>query len=480
MAIGISFLNAQSLEDAVRFSFLNPISTGRSVGTGGALGAMGVDFGAFGSNPAGVGRLRYSEVALSIGIDHSSIQSQYQDGDSRPTSTNLKPTLNNAGLSFVNPGRRGKWKQRNFAMSINRLADFNRTIDITDQTAGSITDRFLDISNGLFPADLDMFEGRLAFDVLAIDTIPGSPTAYFSDLASTSTVTKSIQNTTRGSLNELQLTWGSNYDNKLMIGLGIGFRFLDYRSERTHFEEDIDGSIPAFQDLTFTDELLSIGAGVNVKLGVIYAIDKSFFVSLSGQTPTWYAITDTYSTSLEYAFDSSLGGDVFFDEVEPTDFQYRYTSPWKANAGVGLIIGRRGFLSGEIEYINYSNNQFDITRNVDNSITQAQTEQTNGDIDQFLTSAINIRVGGELAVDKLRFRAGIGLHSSPFNDSNEGFTAISLGVGYRINKFFADFGVRGTFRNEIFFPYFTFAPPQPIIDNQNLDLAAVLSIGTKF
>lgn len=473
-------LSGQSLEDAVRYTLLNHQSTARSVGAGSGLGPMGVDFGAFVSNPAGLARLRYSEASISFGANYSSVDASYQDEGFSNNQGNVAPVLNNIGLGFANQGRRSKWKSRNFAISINRLADFNRTISLTDQTAGSITDRFLDLADGSFPSDLDPFEAGLAFDVIAIDTVPGAPTSYFSDLASVSTVNKSIEHKTSGSLNEMQLSFAGNYNDKLLVGISAGIAFLDYTSERTHFENDINNNIDFFQDLTFTDKLQSIGAGINAKLGLIYMPVKTVFISLSGQTPTWYLLTDTYETSLEYAFDEMSNNDVFFDEVDPNEFEYRFKTPWRATAGIGFIVGNKGFISGEVEYLDYTLSQFDLTRNIDNSANSAGTDIANEDIQDFLQSGLNLRIGGEYAVDKFRVRGGVGTSFSPFSGTVEGTTSFSLGLGYRVNKFIIDLGFRGTMRDELYFPYFTFQPPQPRIDNKNLDIAAVLTIGTKF
>ena len=480
LLITITLLQGQTLEDAVRFSLLNYQSTARSVGTGSGLGPMGVDFGAYGTNPAGLARLRFSEAAISLGANYSSVEAQYQGGTASNSQSNIKPVLNNFGLAFANPGRGTKWKSRNFAISLNRLADFNRTISLVDQTPGSITDRFLDLANGSFPQDLDPFEAGLAFDVIAIDTLPGAPTTYFSDLASVGSVRKDIEHKTSGSLNVLQFSFAGNYNDKLLVGGSLGLSFLDYTSERTHKENDPGYSIDFFEDLTFTDRLETLGAGANLKLGVVYMPSRTVFISVSGQTPTWYLLTDSYETSLEYAFDEMMNNDVFFDQVDPNEFEYRYRTPWRATAGIGAIIGNKGFISGEVEFVDYRNNRFDLTRTNSNSINEAGTEQTNRDINDFLRSGINIRVGGEYTMDAFRIRAGLGSSVSPFSGSDEGTISISLGLGYRVNKFFIDLGLRGTFRNELYFPYFTFEPPQPIIDNKNTDLAAVLTIGTKF
>lgn len=473
-------LAGQSLEDAVRYTLLNNQSTARSIGTGSAIGPMGVDFGAFVSNPAGLARLRYSEASLSFGANYSSVNASYQGESFSNSQGNLAPVLNNLGLGFANQARGNRWKSKNFALSINRLADFNRTINLSDQTPGSITDRFLDLAEGSFPNDLDPFEAGLAFDVIAIDTIPGAPTSYFSDLAATASVHKAIEHETSGSLNELQISFAGNYDDKLLVGASLGLAFLDYTSERTHFEEDLDNNVDFFQDLTFTDRLQTIGAGVNAKLGLIYMPMKTLFISLSGQTPTWYLLTDTYETSLEYAFDASNGNEVFFGDVAPNEFEYRFKTPWRLTAGIGFIVGNKGFISGEVEFLDYTSSQFDLTRNIDNTANSEGTDLANEDIEAFLKRSMNIRVGGEYAINKFRVRGGFGLSGSPFNGSNEGTASASLGFGYRVNKLIIDLGFRGTIRNELYFPYFTFQPPQPIIDNQNLDIAAVLTIGTKF
>lgn len=476
----VTAVYGQSLEDAVRYSFFNYQSTARSMGAGSGLGPMGVDFGAYGTNPAGLGRLRYSEAALSIGANYSGVKSQYQDGSASNNQSNIKPVLNNLGLGFANPGRGGRWKSRNFAISINRLADFNREINLIDQTPGSITDRFIDLANGSFPADLDAFEAGLAFDVIAIDTLPGQPTNYFSDLSGIANVRKAIEHKTSGSLNELQFSFAGNYNDKFLVGASLGLAFLDYKAERIHRENDINNNIDYFEDLTFTDQLETIGAGANFKVGLIYMPSRTVFVSLSGQTPTWYLLTDSYQTSLEYTFDELMNQSQFYDEVDPNEFEFRFTAPWRATAGLGFIIGNKGFISGEVEYLDYTSSKFDLTRINDNSQNSAGTDQANADIDAFLRSGLNIRIGGEYTLDNFRVRAGFGTSVSPFFDSEEGSTSISFGLGYRVNKFFIDLGLRGTFRDEIYFPYFTFAPPQPIIDNKNTDLSAVLTIGTKF
>ena len=65
---GILFLfsagEAQNEVDALRFSQHYPVGTARSVGLGGAVGALGGDFTSLSVNPAGIGLYRQSEINL--------------------------------------------------------------------------------------------------------------------------------------------------------------------------------------------------------------------------------------------------------------------------------------------------------------------------------------------------------------------------------------------------------------------------------
>lgn len=65
-----SSLYAQDINDLLLYSHNNPAATARSVGVGGAMGAIGGDFSTLSTNPAGLGFYRSSELAgtLNLGV----------------------------------------------------------------------------------------------------------------------------------------------------------------------------------------------------------------------------------------------------------------------------------------------------------------------------------------------------------------------------------------------------------------------------
>jgi len=102
----------------------------------------------------------------------------------------------------------------------------------------------------------------------------------------------------------------------------------------------------------------------------------------------------------------------------------------------------KGFVNADVEYLDYKNNEFDFTRDSSDPIEASNTQEVNGDIDNALGSATNIRLGGELAYSDIRFRAGYTISSSPYLNDDETATSWSAGLGFRGEGFFVDLGYR--------------------------------------
>ncbi|HRO43603.1 MAG TPA: hypothetical protein PL009_12270, partial [Flavipsychrobacter sp.] len=117
---------AQDETDALRYSFLSPQGTARSMGFGNALGSVGGDFASLSVNPAGIGIYRRGEMMLTPAFRFGSTDARYLNttlDDSR-TAFNF----NNLGIVFTHAekGRRydkANWKTVSFGIGVNRTAD---------------------------------------------------------------------------------------------------------------------------------------------------------------------------------------------------------------------------------------------------------------------------------------------------------------------------------------------------------------------
>ena len=156
-------------------------------------------------------------------------------------------------------------------------------------------------------------------------------------------------------------------------------------------------------------------------------------------------------------------------------------TPWRFIGSAGFIIKRAGFISAEIEYVNFGSSSFDLTEN-DNSAGTADFERNlNDEIASIYQSAINIRLGGEYAYKIFRFRGGISLSGTPYADTNITNNAYSLGLGIRQKKFFIDFAYKFANLEETYDPYTVSSIyPQNRVSTSTTRNSALLTFGFKF
>ena len=89
---------------------------------------------------------------------------------------------------------------------------------------------------------------------------------------------------------------------------------------------------------------------------------------------------------------------------------------------------------------------------------------------------MNIRLGGELALDNFRLRAGVGLYGKP-GAGEDGFnTTYSGGVGVRGESFFLDLGYRRFTGKGSVSPY----DGAPVVTTSGASSDVVLTLGFKF
>ena len=71
LMLAIGTASAQNLYDAERLSSNDLNGTARFVGMGGAMGALGGDISTIGTNPAGIGIFRSSDVSVTLGYNNT-------------------------------------------------------------------------------------------------------------------------------------------------------------------------------------------------------------------------------------------------------------------------------------------------------------------------------------------------------------------------------------------------------------------------
>ena len=456
-----NFVSAQNIGDAVRYATYDPIGTARTLGVGSAFGAMGGDFSVIGINPAGLAEYRIGELSLTPSIGTASTNAFFVDDiqNSRRSRSNF--LLDNIGFVGATSPNGSSWETSNWAVGFSKIKNFNRNINIRGATQGSITERFVERANGKSLDELDGFEAGPAFDAGAI--FQDQSGNYVTDYLEDDVVTKEQFINQKGSINELSIAWAGNYNNQLNIGVSAGIPFVSFTESKTYKEGVAEGDFS--NQLEYVENLNTTGAGFNLKFGVQYKALRQFRVGAAIHSPTWYTLTDDYSTLVNYEY--TAPGDSFSGTGQSPDgsFKYKLTNPWRAVGSLGSIykLGEmKGFVSADFEFLDYTNSEFDFTAYSNDPGEAAFTQEVNGEIDNQLGSATNIRLGTELAYQSLRIRLGYSVSTSPYVNDTEKFTAWSAGVGFRADKFFLDIGYRRNSIQEGYNPYI-------VLDQENRD-----------
>jgi hypothetical protein len=487
--------NAQSASDVLRFSAVQNSSTARSLGVGNSMSVLGGDFSTISINPAGLAGFRSSDLTVSFGYSsHVSNAKVNLPGLLNSEQPANKFTFNNVGLVLASQpfNENSDWKTTNFAVGLNKLANFNRDIYYQADLPGSIVERFQNISNDYYnrynkeiPEGYDPFGVDLAFESFAIG-FDKTKKKYFTDFdGNTSKPTSHSQSIrSSGYVNELVFAYAGNYKEKLSIGATVGVPFAQYEVTNTYNEvnKSVTNNFP-FRSLNFTDSYILDGTGINLKVGAIYRPIKMLRVGLAIHTPTVYSFSDNRTSKMTYEYDAGSNQISKMTATSPDGLvKYNLTTPWKFIGSGGVVIGKNGFITAELEYVDYQSGRLSFTQTDSTSAAQQQElkqfeTEINADVVSTLKSALNIRLGGEFAYDVFRLRAGVNLLGATQQTNGVSQQVYTAGAGIRGKSMFFDLGYSYLKQSYGYQPYIA-GLPNPKIPNQ--DAVSVSTIRHNF
>lgn len=508
IALGISArVWAQDEWDALRYSRLTTGGTARTQAIGGAAGSLGGDITASHVNPAGLGFYKTSEVVITPGFYFNNNKSEYLGFDSSGRRSGMM--LGNAGIVFGLPSRNrgGNWKNMAFALSYNRLANFNNTVQIRGvNTSNSITDRWAeDLNDNGRPVSANEaasgfpLGASLAYrNFLVSEASDGN---YYSYVPVEQGIYQQDMIKQRGGLNEFSIGLGGNFNDQVYIGASLNFPTIHYERERTYAEDDDtnDGG-NEFSYLEYSDNLKTDAVGFNAKLGLIYAPMPSLRLGIAYHTPSWYSMRDQSSASLQNDLEgyqpdpgNPVAYPVYIESGEitdglPVEYEYKLRTPSRALASISYIFGtnedvskQHGFITADVEYVNYAGTKYNFSKGPNPNTAWANS--LNRVISDTYKGAVNLRVGGEMKFTVLAVRAGFAYYGNPYSESSidASIKKVSGGLGYRNKGFFADLTYVHTLSgNDTYQPYALQATTVKAASLKSTGGTVVATIGFKF
>ena len=475
---------SQIPEDALKYSWGGPFGTARNQAIGGAAGSLGGDISSLFVNPAGLGFYKTGELVFTPGL--SMLRNK---GDFRGTSASDNKTAFNLGATGFVIGF-GNYNRPNtssaFSIGVARTANFNSNISYKGQNNfSSYGEQYAAeaAGSGLSFADIlnsgsVSLQTRMAVYSYLVDTLTLKGNAN-PDVISMS-MWNNLKNGTpflvnqenhiesSGGTTDIAIGYASNSNDKLYIGGSIGIPIVNYQKQLTFRETDASGNPNNNFDYSELKETYTTkGVGVNLKLGVIFKPADQIRLGLALHSPTFYGLKDTYEATMTTNTENyppspglvKVESSTFTNGV-PSEYKYDLVSPWRAMVSGSYVFSeveditkQKGFLTADIEYVNYKSNRYHTAEdNNDNSYY----EGVNKSIKDYYKGAVNFRVGGELKFTTLMARLGFAYYGNPYKDSELSANKkyVSAGVGYRNKGIFIDLTYVLALNNkDVNFPY---------------------------
>lgn len=470
----VFYLQAQNETDVLRYSMLTFGGSARSLGAAGAFGALGADFSTLSTNPAGIGLYRKSEFTFSPSFYGAKTESSYNGTAVSDDKYNFN--FSNAGVvfSFDNSDNNlSYWKYVQLGFGVNRMANFNLSSDIEGpNTQNSIITLFQDKAKGTMPGSLSPFDTQLAWDTyLLLDTMrDNNGVLNYTSSVPEGGVTQRSLIESRGSINEMVISLGGNFNDKLYLGGTVGFPTINYRQETTYQEWDSGDSIANFQNLSIYDNLDVHGTGVNFKFGMIYRPVNFLRIGGAVHTPTFYTMREEYSRSM---VKTEENGQKRYADSPDGRFEYNLQTPMRALASIAFV-SKMGFIGIDYEFVDYTEGSLSAPHDNFSDVKTAMEDK--------YKAASNLRVGGELNLNPIRLRAGYALYGNPYQDGVNELqkTSYTIGIGFRELSYHLDFAYVLTQYNE---DYYLYDPSLVYLNPAELDRSIgsfVMSLSFKF
>ncbi|AMR32422.1 hypothetical protein A0256_13800 [Mucilaginibacter sp. PAMC 26640] len=455
---------AQFSQDAIRFSGAQNGSTARIKALGNAGTAIGGDLSSVSGNPAGLGFFTRSELSITPELNSSKVQGSYF-GQSQST-TRSTGNLNNAALVIYNQLSKPRgadktkgWLSVNYGVGFSRTRDFYENINYGGtNNNSSIANYFSALANSSKQTDAQgtfLPNGSLeswAYNQYLIEEGGGNYTSN----AQAGGMQK-VSSSRDGGLNQLDFSMGANYSNKFYIGLGMSFTDIRYNASSVFGETGV-ANLPATStdpaesldyNTSYVQNQVTKGSGFNARLGVIYKPVEAVRLAASFTSPTWYTIDDLYSEGLRTRFPQSTTNSVIANENDqPYATTYNLRTPYKVSGGVAVFIKQFGFITGDIDYVDYTSAHLSSNDNYDADY------KDNPDIKTLYKSAVNARIGAEARITSFfLLRGGYGIIGDAQKENGSAIKTASGGIGLRFGSAYVDATYTHASSTQTVFPY---------------------------
>ena len=466
--------------------------TARYVGMGGAMEALGADVSTIGSNPAGIGLFRRSQLSVSGGLLMQSNGKEY--GDGKKTNASFDQ------IGFVYTTRASRGSNLNFGFNYTKGKNFDFLLNASGKLGNGSQNNQSYLKYVLGSENYGGFDVRKKDDAYIGFASPQANFVswtwnqldylYFNTLLPDATTAGKFNNYLADSYTFDKASTGyvGNYDfnisgsiqDQFYLGLTFGLKDVHYDSESRYNERLSNG----VGDVSVLDIRRITGTGFDITAGIIVRpiASSPFRIGAYVKTPTWYDLTTSNVTRIDR--NTNTGGKNDWGKV-PNSYDYKLWTPWKFGLSLGHTVGNYLALGLTYEFEDHSTldsrindggyyNDYYGTYYETSSADKSMNKHTK----QALKGVSTLKMGAEYKpTSNLALRLGYNYISPKYNkDAQKDPTIVSpgsayssstdfvnwdstnrftFGIGFQINKFNVDLAYQYSMQKGTFYPFST-------------------------
>lgn len=498
------WLFAQTIQDAERWSDAGPVGSARAMGLAGAVAALGPEPANLTINPGALGMTLKGGIWVTPTLYLPNTKTSYLNKSTLAARTHL--SLSNLALLFYIPG--GKkipswaigfgYNQDISLSSLTRAKAFNTLNSISQawaEEAEGVPDTLLTGPPALAYYNYYALYNGSGYDTFGvIDPISINPWRY-QGVFSQAGIEQEFEIRQRGRLNTWGISAAINYGDMIYAGASILIRSLRYENTLFFTERDIENryngqnNTNAADNFKYAEQYTSQGTGIGLGIGIVAQPVDMMRVGLSFQTPSVILVSESYTSELDFASDEKPDLPQT-TALEPSEFEYRFTTPYRVQVGIVFLVGRKGLITADYELVDYRQAQF--------RATSYSYGALNSLIDKSFTSGSNFRVGMEWRLaDAYMIRGGYGYYTSIWNTESRAYYPdplqpqnlarlpmerqyVSLGGGWRKDAFFLDVAYVLMLSKQKGLPYFMTLSAPPVFISEIRRHAVHISLGFRW
>ncbi len=352
--VTFTFINGQTVEDAIRLSKPPMYSNARSMGIGNTYSTIGNDYSGVLFNPATLALIEGTEFTASVNYNLYDNKSSFQN--TITPFSNSTTTFSQFGLVFqLNSDTTNAFS---LALGYTHTTDFNRARQFTGYSNN--TTMIEDLTSNNFDVSRDL---RLSYPIYD----PVSEEYLRDETVFDGKLQQSGYDLESGGLNAWSLGTAYEFAPNIFLGGSVNYHVGSYLGDSEYSETDIYSNYSALQ--TDPNDPNTVGFsimtkretrewsinGYDFRLGLLIKLWNFIGVAVSFKTPTHFTIIENYTYQAVSRFAKGYTQDYLMEEK---DKRYKISTPFEFTAGAMVNLW---IVTGALQatYIDYSQIQYE-------------------------------------------------------------------------------------------------------------------------